>query len=137
MKLVHGKPCHPQSQGSVEHANEDIKDMLVAWMVDDEAQDWTSGIKFVQFQNNCAHYSGIMCLSYSAMFGSKPRIGSTSSSQPNEVISTINNEADLLAAFSNSNTPTCHYKNTVRDENSNMIHTKNIVKDENTDMIHT
>ena len=30
MKLVHGKPRHPQSQGSVERANGDIKDMLVA-----------------------------------------------------------------------------------------------------------
>jgi hypothetical protein len=28
--IVHGKPCHPQSQGSVERANYDIKDMLVA-----------------------------------------------------------------------------------------------------------
>ena len=32
MKLVHGKPRHPQSQGSVEHANSDIKDMLVVWL---------------------------------------------------------------------------------------------------------
>ena len=30
--LVHGKPRHPQSQGSVERANCDIKDMLVAWL---------------------------------------------------------------------------------------------------------
>ena len=28
--IVHGKPCHQQSQGSVERANYDIKDMLVA-----------------------------------------------------------------------------------------------------------
>ena len=34
LKLVHGKPRHPQSQGSVERANGDIKDMLVAWMSD-------------------------------------------------------------------------------------------------------
>jgi hypothetical protein len=26
--LVHGKPRHPQSQGSVERGNADIKDML-------------------------------------------------------------------------------------------------------------
>ena len=32
LMLVHGKPRHPQSQGSVERANGDIKDMLVAWM---------------------------------------------------------------------------------------------------------
>ena len=34
LKLVHGKPRHPQSQGSVERTNADIKDMLVAWMND-------------------------------------------------------------------------------------------------------
>ena len=50
MKLVHGKSRHPQSQGSVKHANGDIKDMLVAWMADNESQDWTTGIKFVQLQ---------------------------------------------------------------------------------------
>ena len=30
--LVHGKPRHPQSQGSVERGNADIKDMLIIWM---------------------------------------------------------------------------------------------------------
>ncbi|XP_068224797.1 KRAB-A domain-containing protein 2-like [Palaemon carinicauda] len=34
LSIVHGKPRHPQSQGSVERANGDIKDMLVAWMAD-------------------------------------------------------------------------------------------------------
>ena len=33
--MVHSKPHHPQSQGSVERANGDIKDMLVAWLADD------------------------------------------------------------------------------------------------------
>ena len=39
LTLVHGKPRHPQSQGSVERANGDIKDMLVAWMADNNSQD--------------------------------------------------------------------------------------------------
>src|ERR1043165_3209561 len=30
--MVHGKPRHPQSQGSVEQLNCDIKDMLIAWL---------------------------------------------------------------------------------------------------------
>jgi len=47
--MVHGKPRHPQSQGSVERANGDIKDMLVAWMGDNKTNDWTIGLKFVQF----------------------------------------------------------------------------------------
>ena len=37
--MVHGKPRHPQSQGSVERANADIKDMLTAWLADNETTD--------------------------------------------------------------------------------------------------
>ena len=39
LTIVHGKPRHPQSQGSVERANGDIKDMLVAWMSENNTQD--------------------------------------------------------------------------------------------------
>jgi hypothetical protein len=46
----HGKPHYPQSQGSVERANGDIKVMLALWMADNNTQDWSIGIKFVQFQ---------------------------------------------------------------------------------------
>jgi len=100
LKLVHGKPRHPQSQGSVERANGDIKDMLVAWMADNETQDWATGIKFVQFQKNSAHHSGIKCSPYSAMFGCEARVGLTSSTLPTEVIYRMESEDDLLAAFS-------------------------------------
>ena len=58
MKLVHGKPRHPQSQGSVEHANGAIKDMLLAWLSDNNSKDWTTGIKFVQFHKNSVHHAG-------------------------------------------------------------------------------
>ena len=36
--IVHGKPRHPQSQGSVERSNGDIHDMLTAWMRDNESK---------------------------------------------------------------------------------------------------
>ena len=116
-------------QGSVERANGDIKDMLVAWMADNESQDWSIEIKFVQFRKNYAYHSCIKCSPYSAMFGSEARIGLTSSSLPNEVIFTINNEADLLAVFPNNNNNilTCRDRNTVRDENTDIIHTRNTV----------
>ena len=52
--MVHGKPRHPQSQGSVERANCDIKDMLVAWLSDNNTTDWTVGLKFVQFPKTLA-----------------------------------------------------------------------------------
>jgi hypothetical protein len=58
-KIVHGKPRHPQSQGSVERANADIKDMTVTWMRENSCKDWPVGIKFVQFQKNLSYHSGI------------------------------------------------------------------------------
>jgi len=34
MKPVYGKPRYSQSQGSVERSNQDVRDVLVAWMSD-------------------------------------------------------------------------------------------------------
>jgi len=39
MKLVHGKPRHSRSQGSVESSNQDVRDMLVAWMSDNKHEN--------------------------------------------------------------------------------------------------
>ena len=57
--LVHGKPRHPQSQGSVERGNADIKDMLIIWMRENNNKKWSIGLKFVQFEKNNSHHSGI------------------------------------------------------------------------------
>ncbi|XP_068242301.1 uncharacterized protein [Palaemon carinicauda] len=73
LSIVHGKPRHPQSQGSVERANGDIKDMLVAWMADNNSTDWGTGIKFVQFSKNSAYHAGIKRSPYAAMFGVNAR----------------------------------------------------------------
>ncbi|XP_064079514.1 SCAN domain-containing protein 3-like [Macrobrachium nipponense] len=72
--IVHGKPRHPQSQGSVERANGDIKDMLIAWMSGNNTQDWSIGLRFVQnMKNSGYHYhSGIQHTPYKAMFGCDP-----------------------------------------------------------------
>jgi len=94
--MVHGKPRHPQSQGSVERANGDIKDILVAWMSDNNTQDWTMGLKFVQQQKNCAHHAGINRTPYKAMFGEDPKVGLTSSSLPPELLQRLQSEEDLL-----------------------------------------
>ena len=56
-KVVHEKPRHPQSQGSVERVNADIKDMTVTWMRENSCKNWLVGIKFVQFQKNLSYHS--------------------------------------------------------------------------------
>jgi hypothetical protein len=38
--IVHRWPHHPQSQGSVEMANQDIEAMLGNWMTDNKSKNW-------------------------------------------------------------------------------------------------
>ena len=80
--IIHGKPRHPQSQGSVERANCDVKDMLVAWLADNNTNEWTVGLKFVQFQKNSSHHSGIRRSPFAALLGSECKVGLTSSNLP-------------------------------------------------------
>ncbi|XP_047488152.1 uncharacterized protein LOC125038654 [Penaeus chinensis] len=97
--MVHGKPRHPQSQGSVEQANGDIKDMLQAWMANNKTQDWSVGLRFVQHQKNSAHHSGIKRTPFKAMFGTDPRVGLASLRLPPEVLERLQSEEDLLTLF--------------------------------------
>ena len=73
--MVHDNPRHPQSQGSVERANGDNKDMLLALMGDNDIYDWSVDITFVQFQNNSSYNSGIQRSPYAAMFGCEAKVG--------------------------------------------------------------
>ena len=104
--LVHGKPRHPQSQGSVERANCDIKDMLVAWMSDNNTTDWTVGLKFVQFQKNSSYHSEIKRTPFAALFGSDAKVGLTTSALPHEVICKLQSEDDLISVITNAEPPT-------------------------------
>lgn len=47
-KIIHGRPRHPKSQGSVERSNQDVENMLRAWMVDNKSTNWSRGCYVVQ-----------------------------------------------------------------------------------------
>ena len=47
-KIVHGRPRHPQSQGSVERANADVENMIRAWMIDNNSTNWSRGCFEIQ-----------------------------------------------------------------------------------------
>ena len=108
--IVHGKPRHPQSQGSVERGNADIKDMLIIWMRENNSTSWKVGLKCVQFNKNHSHHSGINRTPYKAMFGNDAKMGLTLSPLPQEVLSTLSTEEDLVAHLENKQTqdPTLH-----------------------------
>ena len=74
--------------------------MLVAWVSDNNTQDWSVGLCFVQNMNNSVHYSGIKLTPYKAMLGSDPKVVLTSSRLPSVVLERLQTEGDLLALFS-------------------------------------
>lgn len=86
LKIVHGKPRHSQSQGSVERANQDIQNMLMTWMDDETCKLWSEGLRFVQLIKNRAYHDGIIRAPYVAMFGHDIRVGLSTSASPKETI---------------------------------------------------
>ena len=63
--IVHGKPRHSQSQGSVERANQDIENKLASWMKDNNTTKWSDGLRFIHFSKN--RYKIIMHLLFSVI----------------------------------------------------------------------
>ncbi|KRZ47709.1 KRAB-A domain-containing protein 2, partial [Trichinella nativa] len=46
LKLVTGRPRHPQSQGAVERLNGVVQDKLAIWMRENGCKRWSMGLKF-------------------------------------------------------------------------------------------
>ena len=68
LKIVHGKPRHSQSQGSVERANRHIEYILFSWMEENCTSKWSEGLRFVQVRKNNALHHGLKCSPYEVMF---------------------------------------------------------------------
>ena len=99
LKIVHGKPRHSQSQGSVERANQDIKNMLASWMKENHATNWSNGLRYVQFMKIRSLHSGIKQSPYKAIFRIEPRVGLTSE-LPSAVIKHFHDEDGLQDVMS-------------------------------------
>lgn len=89
VKIVHGKPRHSQTQGSVERCNQDVENMLAAYLKDHKDKTWTQCLSDVQIMKNRAYHSGIRQSPYKAMFGIEFRVGLSSTNLPDEVLSKI------------------------------------------------
>ena len=90
------EPRHPQSQGSVERANADIKSMIIYWTHENNNTHWSQGLTFVQFQKNRSYHRTIDQSPYSAFFGSDPKVGLSSSAISKEILDTLETEEDLM-----------------------------------------
>ncbi|XP_064086259.1 KRAB-A domain-containing protein 2-like [Macrobrachium nipponense] len=98
-KMVHGKPRHSQSQGSLERANKDIEASLACWMKDNNFTQWSQGLRFVQWKKNTRFHSGIGRTPYEAMYGQKARLGVDATSVPEEVLDSMQTEEQLPEAL--------------------------------------
>lgn len=93
-KIINGRPRHPASQGSVERANQDVENMLQAWLQDNNCTNWSIGIRFVQYQKNCSFHRTIKRTPYKALFGVDPQIGLLSQ-VPADLLNKLRTEEDL------------------------------------------
>lgn len=82
LKLVNGRPRHPQSQGSVEKGNDSLKKTLNAWMKDNNSTNWSKGIFFTQWALNTTMSDATKVVPYRSMFGITPKIGLATKLQP-------------------------------------------------------
>lgn len=99
VKLVHGRPRHSQSQGSVERANRDVEDMLKGWLTDNNTVKWSEGLRFVQFMKNRSYHMEIRRSPYEAVFGQPVKLGLKTSKIPQEIIPGLKSEEDLETAL--------------------------------------
>ena len=69
LKIIHGRPRHPQSQGSVERANQDIEQIMRCWLADNYTTNWVRGLPFIQMQKNNALNRTLGFSPFFAVFG--------------------------------------------------------------------
>lgn len=79
----------------------DIKDVLTAWLADNNTGDWTLGIRFVQFQKNSSLHAGLKRSPYEDLLGCLAKIGLISSPLPDDISERLETEDGLLRLISN------------------------------------
>ena len=99
LRIVYGHARHPQSQGSVERSNQDVKQMLIAWTIDSNTTKWAEGLRFVQLHKNSSPHRNLQNKSpYEILLGEKPRMGLQKTVPPKEVSDQLTME-ELEAAL--------------------------------------
>lgn len=73
--------------------------MLISWMKTNNSTKWSDGLPSVQFSKNRSFHKGIGRSPYEAMFGSKAKVGISSTDLPQEVVATIETEEQLEEAL--------------------------------------
>jgi hypothetical protein len=77
VKIINGRPRHPQSQGLVERANGILQQKLGKWKENSGRNDWSFGLKFVISAMNNSWYRSHKKTPYELVYGDKPRSNCT------------------------------------------------------------
>jgi hypothetical protein len=77
LKLINGRPRHPQSQGLVERANGILQQKLGKWKENTGRSDWSFGLKFVISAMNNSWCRSHKKTPYELVYGDKPRSNCT------------------------------------------------------------
>lgn len=95
VKIIHGKPRHSQSQGSIDRANLDVQNMLTTWLITNQTTKWSEGLKYVQLMKNKAFPEGIKQTPYEALFGTRMKFGLKRSNLPMKSVEQLETEEEL------------------------------------------
>ena len=96
-KIIHGKPRHPQSQGSVERVNREIKKVLGCLMRKAGDNCWTKYINMVQYSINTSPHSTLENKSpYRVLFGREPIRGMEQFGIPEEIAVDVTTEEQMI-----------------------------------------
>ena len=97
-KIIHGKPRHPQSQGSVERVNQEIKRVIGSLMRQSNDDCWVKYIPIVQHSINTSPHSTLQGNSpYRILFGREPVKGMGDFGIPDEIAGDVTTEEGMIA----------------------------------------
>jgi hypothetical protein len=71
--IIHGRPRHPQSQGSVERGNGDLQLKLGKWLEEHPEKGWAEGLHHITYAINTSVSATTKKSPYEVVFGQSPR----------------------------------------------------------------
>ncbi len=95
LKIIDGRPRHPQSQGSIQRANGDVQNILGSWMRTRLNTKWTTALPYVQFIKNSKHHHRLGVSPYKAIFGIDAPLGLEKLNYEKSIIENIHTIHDL------------------------------------------
>jgi hypothetical protein len=73
LKIIHGRPRHPQSQGLVERGNGILEKKIGIWMETKNDQSWTTALNYIIYTMNNSVCRATNKTPYQIVFGMQPR----------------------------------------------------------------